>query len=527
MTVAGPGPSSTKYWQSAALASLAAGSYVAAFYVVGNLTMLAPASIALLVPVLILPVVLAVLATVGLLTLANLSRYAGFATAFVCGVYLTVALRASVFDSETVSAVREQLHGVGWLAAHALYFLGSATLIGLLFRKNTGKLAAVLAAMTVAAILIGARELAGSSISRDEDPAVVNVELDRKPNVYFILADSFASFSYMDDKGIDLTDFKRRLGERGFRLYNDSFSNYHATNDSMLSMLSMKHHYYQASKKLSEVSSTARQIIGGENDLVRLLKNNGYATQYIHQADYLLLHGCTADYCFPAPSGFAGATSVMAEVIPGVLAQGADFGMLPLDSVREAVSTQLAIGEASTGPRFNYIHFFAPMHASNRLVGQCDEELELEGYADRVVATAETLGSVVDEIIRSDGDAVIVLSGDHGPFLANQCGRETDIGTIEEYRDRVSALSAVRWPSEYDGRFDERIRTNVNLFRYVLASLVDGSTDGVGGHVPDDVFVHGSAQVLQVIKDGSPTFPAVRLSTQDLESLSAAAGSHR
>lgn len=525
MTTTESSQSSNEYWRSSVLVGLAAGSYVAAFYVVGNLTMLPPASIALLVVVLVLPIVLAVVATTGLLTLANLRNYTGFATAFVCGVYLTVVLRAPIFDSEAVSAIRGQLHGVTWLAAHAVYFLGLGALIGFIFRNSTGKLATILGVMTLAAILIGARQLAGSDISRDLDPAVVDVQLDSKPNVYLVLSDSFASFSYMDENGIDLSDFKRRLGERGFRLYENMFSNYHATTDSMLSMLGMKHHYYQAAHKLSEVSSTARQIIGGENDLIRLLKNNGYATRYIHGGDYLLLHGCTAHYCFPASSSLAGAETVMAEVLPQVLTRRADLGSVPLHTFREAVSTQLAMGEASTEPQFDYIHFFAPGHVSNRLVGTCDEELELEQYASSVMDTTGVLDSLLDEIIRNDSEAVIVLSGDHGPFIANQCGRQVDIGTIEEYRDRVGVLSAVRWPAGYDGRFDARIKTNVNLLRYVLASLVDGSTDGVGGHVPDDVFVHGTEQVLQILEDGSPVFPAIRLSPSDIEALSAPAAS--
>jgi hypothetical protein len=523
MTSAELSRSSQNYWRLSALAGLAAGSYVAAFYVVGNITMLAPASIALLVVALVLPIVVAVIATVALLTLANLRDYTGFATAFVCGVYLTVALRAPIFDSEPVIAIREQLHGVGWVAAHVVYFLGLGALIGFIFRKSTGKLAAILGAMTLAAILIGFRELTGSNISRDPDPAVVNVQLDSKPNIYFVLADSFASFSYMEDNGIDLSDFKRRLGESGFRLYENMFANYHSTTDSMLSMLGMKHHYYQAAHKLAEISSTARQSIGGENDLIRFLKNNGYITHYIHDADYLLLHGCTAHYCFPPSPSLGGAQTVMAEVLPQFLSPRTGLGRLPLNTFREAVSTQLAMAEASTEPQFSYIHLYRPAHASNRVVGRCDEEQELKEYASRVVTTTEILDSLLAEIIRHDSEAVIVLGGDHGPLLDNKCGRQVDIGTIEEYRDRVSVLSAVRWPDGYDGRFDDRIKTNVNLLRYVLASLVEGSTDGVGGHVPDDVFVHGSEQVLQIVKDGNPAYPAIKLSPLDLEALSAAA----
>jgi hypothetical protein len=516
--------SSKRVWQSPALAGLAAGLYVSAFYVVGNLTMLPSASVALVVTVLTLPIVAAVLLSNAVLTWGKLGNHIGFATAFFCGLYLIFALRAPVFESEVVRGVREQLHGASWVVAHALYFLGLAGLLGLIFRRNTGKLTAILLAMTLASIVIGFRELSGSSLAREADPSFLDAKLGHKPNIYLVLADSFASFAYMNDRGIDVSEFKRALGDHGFRLYENTFSNYHATTDSMLSMLSMQHHYYQASRKLSEVSNTARRIIGGENNLVQLLKNNGYRTEYIHQGDYLMLHGCTADFCSPAADGFSGGRSVLNEVVPKFLSTGGGFDMQPIDLIQREIATQIALGEKSATPWFQYVHLFVPLHADNRVVGRCDERAELEKYSRSVAAATVSIESVVDEIIRNDPNAVIVLSGDHGPFVANQCGRQVDIGTPEEYRDRVSALTAIRWPGGYDGRFDGRIKTNVNVFRYVLASMIDGSTEALGGHVPDDVFVQGSEQVLQILDDGNYAIPPAKLSAPELQALSAGAG---
>jgi hypothetical protein len=510
-------------WQSHALAGLAAGIYVSTFYVAGNLTMLPPASVALVVAVLTLPIILVVLASKLVLTLAKLENHIGFATAFLCGLYLSLALRAPVFDSQVISEVREQLRGGAWLVARALYFLILATLAGIIFRRNTGKLTAILFAMTLAAIAIGARELSGSSVARDAAPSLLDAELGRKPNIHFVLADSFASFAHMNSNGIDVSEFKSHLQDHGFRLYEDTFSNYHATTDSMLSMLSMQHHYYLASRKLSEVSETARRIIGGENNLVRLLRKNGYAIQYIHQEDYLLLHGCTADSCFPNVDELSGGRSVLTEVLPQALTL-AGFEKLPLDVIQNEVATQIAIGEKSSVPQFQYVHLFSPNHASNRLVGRCDEEDELAKYSRRVATVTESIESIVAGILRNDRNAVIVLSGDHGPFIANQCGRQVDIDTVEEYRDRVSTLTAIRWPDGYDGRFDGRIRTNVNVFRYVLASMIDGSTEALGGHVPDDVFVQGNEQVLQILDDGNYLMPPTTFSTPELRQLSVGDG---
>ncbi len=80
-------------------------------------------------------------------------------------------------------------------------------------------------------------------------------------------------------------------------------------------------------------------------------------------------------------------------------------------------------------------------------------------------------------------------------------------------------LTAIRWPAGYDSRFDDRIRTNVNVFRYVLASLIDGSTEALGGHVPDDVFVRGNDRVLKILDDGELLIPPAQFSTSELSEL--------
>ena len=70
-------------------------------------------------------------------------------------MYLLVALRPPVFDSQLVRDIREQLHGGVWVISHLLYFIVPAALIGVIFRKNAGKLTIILIAMTIAAVLLG------------------------------------------------------------------------------------------------------------------------------------------------------------------------------------------------------------------------------------------------------------------------------------------------------------------------------------------------------------------------------------
>ena len=515
MSASGTSPTPSPSWQSVALAALVSGCYLAAFYTLGNLTLLSTTSIVVLATAFTLPFVIVVLGSITAIRLARLERYTGFVTAFLVGLYLVFALRAAVFESAAVSEFRARLHGGSWLAARAIYYLGPAVLVGLLFRKSIGKLAVILTVMTVAATLLGLRGPSGNDVElagvRFED-----AQLHRKPNIYLIVTDGFGSLSYMRTNGIETSDFESRLKGRGFRLYDDTFSNYHATLDSMLSTLDMQHHYYRSARDMAEVSQTARQVIGGDNNLVRFLRSNGYRTQYIHQDDYLLLQGCSADYCFPRSVEYAGATFILNELLPHFLASGRYRERQPPGVLRNEVSSQIDAGKRSGTPQFQYIHLFAPGHTPNTVIGRCDEQSELGQYARRIADTVPDIESMIDGIIRKDPDAVILISGDHGPFITNRCERNSDISTPEEYRDRVGVLTAIRWPSGYDGRFDERIRTNVNLFRYVLASLVGGSSEALGGRVPDDVFVRGSYRgsertFLKILDDGEYLVPPAEL----------------
>ena len=517
MSASGTGPAPSPSWLSIALAAWACGCYLAAFYILGNLTLLTTTSIVVLATAFTLPFAIGVLGSSMALRLVRLERYTGFLTAFLVGLYLILALRAPVFESAAVSEFRARLHGGFWLAAHAIYFLGPAVLVGMLFRKSIGKLAMILTVMTVAAILLGLRGQLGNDVEL-ADLRFEDAQLHRKPNIYLILADGFGSLSYMRANGIETSDFESRLKGRGFRLYDDTFSNYHATLDSMLSTLDMQHHYYRSARDMAEVSQTARQIIGGDNNLVRFLRSNGYRTLYIHQEDYLLLQGCSADYCFPRGVEYAGATYILTELLPHVvLAPGRYWELRPPGVLRNELSSQIDAGKQSGTPQFQYIHLFAPGHTPNAVVGRCNEQSELAQYAQKIADTAPDIESMIDEIIGKDTDAVILLSGDHGPFIANRCERNVDINTPAEYRDRVGVLTAIRWPSGYDGRFDERIRTNVNLFRYVLASLIGGSSEALGGRVPDDVFVRGSNRgsegtFLKILDCGEYLLPPAELS---------------
>jgi hypothetical protein len=179
------------------------------------------------------------------------------------------------------------------------------------------------------------------------------------------------------------------------------------------------------------------------------------------------------------------------------------------DSRREVV--RLIEENAHNSPTFQYIHLYAPTHAPDSQVGICDEGEQIAYYSERVSEVNRHLQDLISDIISRDPTAVIVLTGDHGPFIAKKCARWTDLDTLSSYRDRLGVIMAIRWPEGYDGRYDKRIITTINVFRYVLASLTKDDTDILETLVSDDVYiVGGSKNIMKIVGGGNVLNPPER-----------------
>jgi len=491
---------------SPTLVAFMAGLYLATFHITNNLTMLSGTSIVILVLILTVPVTAGVAFMNAFLRMFGKGTLGRALSVFVCAVYMLVVLRGTVFATEAIRHFFEPRDDVGSFLARIFYYAVPAILLTLLFREHLRKLTIVLGAMTIASFAMGLLSATsnlndgGVGYGSEMAKKLRHVTLSQTPNVYFILADSYSSFSYLNANSIDVSEFRSYLNGADFRLYDEVFSNYHATTSALPAMLNMDHHYYLFNFKSSEVSRSLREIAGGRNNLVHTFRRNGYQIQYIHQWSYLLLHGCSADECFGSDR-YGGARIVFNQILPAAL-RIRIWQETSLKAVKVEVDRLLETDLTPGMSRFQYIHLYKPGHASNLRQGTCDQAKEVAQYSKQIEAVNKYLTIMIDSILSKDPTAVIVLAGDHGPFIENKCQRRFDISTLAEYRDRVGVLMAIRWPSDYEGRYDDRIKTTVNTFRYVLASLADNESELLSTVVSDDVYVMGDNDILKIIENG-------------------------
>jgi hypothetical protein len=517
-----------RFFNSPALFAVVCGTYVAIFYITNNLTMLSGTSIAVVFLALSAPPILVALALNLAFRWFNANNFLRFAIVFSGIVFVLVSIRHSIFG---IQAVRQWLEVIGGVnsrpaqLAFALFTFAIAGLVGFGSRKDSRVLVSMLLTMMLVALFSNAGKLSNRMLNADSFPGLSassynELRLGEKPNIYLLITDSYSSFVFLASIGADTASFKGFLTSTNFRIYEEFFSNYHSTLSAMAAMLNMQHHYYVGSEAQGEITSGGRFTISGNNNFVRHLVKNGYRIHYLHQSAYLTLHGCSVDVetCFPNEP-FAGAKSVVNYALPGFLRAQDIWQSLPLIKIDEEIARTLDSMNAEQ-PNFSYIHVFPPGHVDNfQKKGICNEVEETESYKERVALANDYLEKVIHKILAADPDAVIVLAGDHGPFIANQCDYEVNVDSVAEYRDRLGALLAIRWPGKYDGRYDDRIKSNINVLRYVLASLLKDDSQILNELVAEDAFSLASSGFQRIVKDGEIIIPPETFSNEEMSAM--------
>lgn len=347
---------------------------------------------------------------------------------------------------------------------------------------------------------------------------VASIHFKTKPNVYLVVLDSYANDAAL--KKIFRTDntaFRHGLLDRGFRIYDNAYSNYVGTLQSMQSVFSMQHHYYKNTAGFFD-SLVARSIISANayNPVLDVFKRNGYSVRYIHDSQYLCPNPGNSinSFTFYRPS------PPMDHFFPQIFEQWLkveaylpkDISSLPghtSESQKRLKDIDAALAHSSK-PFFMYIHTFKPFHARFfpfTMLEYFEREYPLKVH----IANVEAI-NIIDLIVARDPSAFIIVMGDHGPFRYGNLwmksrGEEDQLNGVSKAdlgMDLLGILLAVRFPNGYDKRFDTAVITPVNLFRYVFAEL-SKNDDVLNDKVRDESYVAVSESHLFVAAvDGRP-----------------------
>jgi hypothetical protein len=323
-----------------------------------------------------------------------------------------------------------------------------------------------------------------------------------KPNIYLLVYDAYVENETMLAHGINNQAQEQFLEGQGFKLYPKTYSLKSHSIASMTYVLNSSPSYY----------GNRRKAVSGDGIVHNLLKNIGYKTYGIFPIDYFF-RGVIPSYDYSFPDYSSSLKTMMKAIFLGEFRFDVDFDAISRE--RYLHEKNVVLSEASEDPKFIYMHSNFPNHSQDS--GYCLPN-EVELFRERLVEANLEMRQDVELIIENDPEAIIIVAGDHGPYLTKNCLKTGDDYEISEItrldiQDRFGAFMAIRWPSSDFEDYDD-ISILQDIFPVVFAYLyadpeilesqieptIDASSNISGASVVDGIIKGG-------IHDGEPLFP--------------------
>lgn len=288
---------------------------------------------------------------------------------------------------------------------------------------------------------------------------MLEAKLNYKPNIFVIQPDGYVNSVELKKSpyNYDNSEFEGWLKQQNFTMYDDFRSNYYSTLTSNSSMFAMKHHYYSNTNRSTLKTHNANNVIvGNDNNVLKILKNNNYRTHLFTDNSYFLTNRRDVfyDYCN----------------VPNSDVHYFDTGRVNgIDIVSDFSKT---LDTLSKTWNFFFIEKTIPSHImydKQRTKGAKQERVE---YLERLEMTNEWLKSLIYEIHQFDSNAMIVIVADHGGYVGLEYTMEVVNRKLKpiEVISSFSSILSVKWPQNIESQNLE-FKTNVNLFYNIFYAL--------------------------------------------------------
>jgi hypothetical protein len=222
-------------------------------------------------------------------------------------------------------------------------------------------------------------------------------------------------------------------------------------------MFTGQHHYFDGGEMGMELYN-ARNIIVGNNPVLKSFKANGYELNLILQHRYLLLNYPNLIY------DRSNITHDQLSFLPDY-AYDADFTADFLDLLEMEVEE----------PQFFFVEILEPGHITNDSQWYKGEEIERADYQQKLQTINGKLETIIDHIITKDPNGIILLVADHAGFLGFDHSLRTykeKIDSLELKQTIFSALLAVRGPEALKEQM-QTVNSSIAVFPVLFSYLTD------------------------------------------------------
>jgi len=276
-----------------------------------------------------------------------------------------------------------------------------------------------------------------------------NREPQAKPNIYLLIYDAYVINETLLSYGIDNKAQEQYLLNHNFKIYPFTYSIGPDSLSAMSRVLNVSTEYY----------GSIRRGVSGDGVVHTLLKKIGYETYGLFFKDYFF-RGIIPTYDVSYPNPSPSSVILIIAILEGKFRS--DINLDPASRENFLLKKNIALTKYASNPKFVYAHSGLPGHSQNS--GRCLPE-EIDIYKDNLIKANHEMRTDIKIILDNDPDSIVIIAGDHGPYLTKNCFQTGarraysayDISDIsrQDIQDRFGTFLAIRWPSNNYNYYDD------------------------------------------------------------------------
>jgi hypothetical protein len=408
-------------------------------------------------------------------------------------------LLSTLFDRDMAAAVFSSLlfcffymaslaydfnwHLIGSLKLQLLVFITVAVTVYLLLKVNK----VMLYSMVIVYFLFNTISLINNTvfyeteIHYDDSEAFIlakNSTASTKPDIYLLTYDSYVINETMLGYGIDNIEQEKYLENLGFKLYPSTYSLAADSVASMSRVLDWDGISYpngtEAAQPDGLTNGKPRNGTSGNGVVNKILKSLGYETYGIFKSDYLFTGvGSFWDSTYPhivsaESTRLNLAKSLTLSVLEGEFRFDAQFEAF--DENEFLKMKRRTLSDKSIIPKFVYTHT-GPGHTES----VCQKD-DVQQFEKRLYKSNIEMKLDIDSIIKNNPESIIIINGDHGPYITKNCFilRESEYSKNDinrlDIQDRLGTFLAIKWPDKMD-RSTDGIIVLQDIFPMIFSKL--------------------------------------------------------
>ena len=286
------------------------------------------------------------------------------------------------------------------------------------------------------------------------------------PSIYLLVYDAYVPNETMLSYGIDNKYQEEYLRDQGFVIYPYTYSIGSTTLETMSTVLNSSTGFY----------GDQRRSVSGDGVTQNILKGLDYETYGLFYSDYMF-RGYGQNYDVSLPEYVVlPYTLLLNSILMGEFRFNVeDVGFIGQTRQQFVDAKMDILGGLSDGRVFVYMHSNLPAHSQNS--GSCLPD-EIALFDQRLKQANVEMRQDVGLIVENDPDAIVIVAGDHGPYLTKNCTEtngDYDISEITrlDIQDRHATFLAIRWPANGGYESYDDITILQDVFPVVFAYLFD------------------------------------------------------